>query len=134
VEYHADAATGSSHVVTNVKYGFMEKNAVVDTTDLFTAQEFCRGLKRNKAHYSDIKEYNNFSTWKLGFVATAYMHHTNKVLDKMYFPTVDIEMAKFKEMQNFMYAVLEEHLKTNKGKLLVSQFESTCDAQSIYRG
>jgi hypothetical protein len=32
-----------------------------------------------------------------------------------------------------MYAVFEEHLKTSKGKSLVSQYEETYDAQSIYR-
>jgi hypothetical protein len=32
-----------------------------------------------------------------------------------------------------MYAILEEHLKTDKGKSLVSQFEATRDAQSIYK-
>jgi hypothetical protein len=43
-----------------------------------------------------------------------------------------IDVALFKEMQTFMYAVLQEHLKTNKWKSLVSQFEATCDAQNIY--
>jgi hypothetical protein len=61
------------------------------------------------------------------------MHQTNRVLDKMYFPTLHIELAVFKEMQTFMYAFLEEHLKTDKGKLLFSQLELTRDAQSIYR-
>jgi hypothetical protein len=32
-----------------------------------------------------------------------------------------------------MYAVLEEHMKNNNGKSLVSLFESDQDAQSIYR-
>ena len=31
-----------------------------------------------------------------------------------------------------MYAVLEDHLKTVKGKSLVSHYESTRDVQSIY--
>ena len=31
-----------------------------------------------------------------------------------------------------MYAVLEENLKTDKGRSLVSQYETTRDAQSIY--
>jgi hypothetical protein len=32
-----------------------------------------------------------------------------------------------------MYAVMADHLKTDKGKSLVSQYEGTRDAQSIYR-
>jgi hypothetical protein len=32
-----------------------------------------------------------------------------------------------------MYAVFQEHLKTDKGKSLVSQFEAACEVQSIYQ-
>ena len=42
------------------------------------------------------------------------------------------EKTVFKEIQVFMYAVLEEHLKTSKGKALVSMYEHTHDAQKIY--
>jgi hypothetical protein len=45
----------------------------------------------------------------------------------------DAEKALFMEMQTFMYAVLEGHLKTDKGKLLVSHYELLRDTQSIYR-
>jgi hypothetical protein len=38
----------------------------------------------------------------------------------------------FKETKTFIYAVLQEHLKTDKGKSLVSQFEATLDSQCIY--
>ena len=61
------------------------------------------------------------------------MHHTHLVLDEGYYPKTDNERAVFKEMQTFMYAVLEDHLKTDKGKSLVSHYENTRDAQSIYR-
>jgi hypothetical protein len=61
------------------------------------------------------------------------MHHTHLVLDANYNPTNAINVDPFNEMQTFMYAVLQEHLKTDKGKSFVSQFEATCEAQSIYR-
>jgi hypothetical protein len=41
-------------------------------------------------------------------------------------------LQSLNEMQTFMYAVLQTHLQTDKGKSLVSQFEATRDAQSIY--
>jgi hypothetical protein len=53
-------------------------------------------------------------------------------LNEKYVPKNDDEKVVFKETQIFMYAVFEEHLKTSKGKLLVSQYEETHDAQSIY--
>jgi hypothetical protein len=45
---------------------------------------------------------------------------------------LDFVKAVFHEMQTFMYAVLADHLKTDRGKSLVSQYEGTRDAQSIY--
>jgi Reverse transcriptase (RNA-dependent DNA polymerase) len=101
--------------------------------DDLTALEFRRGVKRDKTHYEDLKDDKFFNTWNRGFVATAHMHHTHLILDEGYYPKTDNERAVFKEMQTFMYAVLEDHLKTDKGKSLVSHYESTRDAQSIYR-
>jgi hypothetical protein len=59
------------------------------------------------------------------------IHHTHLVLDETYVPKNDEEKAVFQEMQIFMYAVMEEHLKTDKGKSSVSKYEADNDAQSI---
>jgi hypothetical protein len=61
------------------------------------------------------------------------MHHTHLVLDEHYILPDDITRAAFKDMQIFLYAVLEEHLQTDKGKSLVSQYKEDHDAQSIYQ-
>jgi hypothetical protein len=53
-------------------------------------------------------------------------------LDETYVPKTDEEKAVFQEMQIFMYAVMEEHLHTDKGSL-VSNYEANNDAQSIYQ-
>jgi hypothetical protein len=101
--------------------------------DMLTAQEFRRGVKRDKTHYETLKDNKHFNSWNRGFVATTHMHHTHLVLDEGYCPLNDVDVAVFKEMQTFMYAVLQTHLQTDKGKALVSQFEATLDAQSIYQ-
>ena len=98
-----------------------------------TPQEFRRSVKRDKSHYTDLKDDKYFNTWNRGFVATAHMHHTHLVLDEAYVPRTPMDIALFQDMQTFMYAVLEEHLKTDTGKSLVSQYEMTRDAQSVYR-
>jgi hypothetical protein len=100
--------------------------------DELTASEFRRGIKRDKSHYSELKEDKYFNVWNRGFVATAFMHHTQFVLDEEYIPKTPTEQGVFTEMQIFMYAVFEEKLKTDKGKSLVSKFESTRNAQSLY--
>jgi hypothetical protein len=76
------------------------------------AQEFRRGVKRVKAHCETLKKDEGFRDWNRGFVATARMHHAHLVLDENYIPPDDITRDAFKEMQIFMYAVLEEHLQT----------------------
>jgi hypothetical protein len=81
-----------------------------------TAQEFSRGVKRDIAHYTNFKDDEHFSAWHWKFVATARLHHTHLVLDPKYVPQDDVAKAAFKEMQIFMYAILAEHSKTDKGK------------------
>jgi hypothetical protein len=133
-QYHADAAVSSAPVTTHTNPRFdVNAAGVIGMVDLLTAQELCRGEKRDKTHYAYLKDDKYFSTWNRGFVATAHMHHTQCVLDEWYVPTSDVDFAVLKKMQTFMYAVFEDNLKTGKGKALVSQFELTCDAQSIYR-
>ena len=106
---------------------------IAESLSSLTVQEFRRGVKRDKSHYEDLKDDKYFNSWNRGFAATARMHHTHLVLDETYSPKSEVEYAVFMEMQVFMYAVLEDHLKTGKGKSLVSQYEGTHDAQSIYR-
>jgi hypothetical protein len=129
--YFADLATGSSSP-TNASHVSANASGDVSTIDLLTVQEFRQSVKRDKAHYAALKDDKDFSTWNRGFVATAHMHHTQNVLDKAYVPTTETDIAMFKEDQTFMYTVLEDHLKTPKGKSLVLQFKLTRDAQSIY--
>jgi hypothetical protein len=123
-DYHDDVAVGLASK-TNV--------GTLVACDSLTAQEFRRGVKRDKTHYMDLKDDKHFNSWNRGFVATAHMHHTHLVLDENYKPSSPTDVAVFQEIQTFMYAVLEEHLKTDKGKSLISQYESSQDTQSIYR-
>jgi hypothetical protein len=53
-------------------------------------------------------------------------------LTPKYVPQDDVSKAAFEEMLIFMYGVMAEHLKTDKGKSLVSQYEKDHDSQSIY--
>ena len=128
-EFHEDLAAGD----TTAKPPPPIVSGVTAAMEDLTVLEFRRGVKRDKTHYEDLKDDKFFNTWNRGFVATAHMHHTHLVLDEGYVPKNASEAAVFKEMQTFMYAVLEDHLKTDKGKSLVSHYETTRDAQSIYR-
>jgi hypothetical protein len=60
------------------------------------------------------------------------MHHTHLVLNEKYVPKTPNKIEVFQEIQAFMYAVVEEKLKLEKGKSLISEFEEKCNAQSVY--
>jgi hypothetical protein len=98
-----------------------------------TVQEFCRGVKRDTTHDEDLKDDKYFNLWNRGFVVTAHMHRIHLVLYETYIPKNNVDFAVFMESPTFMYAVLKDHLKSEKGKLFVSQYEFKRDAQSIYR-
>jgi hypothetical protein len=63
-----------------------------------TVQELQRGVRRNKAHYVDVKDDKYFNLWNRGFVATAYMYHTHLVLNKKYSPKTPNEIEVFQEI------------------------------------
>jgi hypothetical protein len=121
----------SDQYTEDVSTGGLSSTSMAKTTpqpyssqdNSLTVQEFRRGVKRDKAHYENLKDDKYFNSWNRCFVATARMHHTDLVLNEKCVPKNDDEKVVFKEMQIFMYAIFEEHLKTNKGKSLVSQYE-----------
>jgi hypothetical protein len=89
-------------------------------------------VKRDTLHNPDLKDDKGFRIWNCGFVSKAKMHHMHLVLDENYVPKSDDDKAVFQEMQIFMYAVMEEHLQTDKERSLVCNYEADNDAQSIY--
>jgi hypothetical protein len=109
------------------------QEATAAAAEELTAHEFRRGVKRDKTHYTGLKDNKHFNLWNRGFVATAFMHHTHHVLDEEYVPKTSTQIGPFQEMQTFMYAVFEEHLHADTGKSIVSQYEVTRDVQSIYK-
>jgi hypothetical protein len=72
--------------------------------------------------YPNLKDDKGFRIWNRSFVSKAKMHHTHLVLDETYVPKTDEEKVIFQEMKVFMYAIMEEHLKTDNGKSLVSKY------------
>jgi hypothetical protein len=88
-----------------------------------TAQEFRQAIKRDTTHFEDLTNDSGFSSWNRNSTATAHMLHTHLTLDENNVPQDDNEKAVFWEMQTFMYAVMADHLTTDKGKSLVSQYE-----------
>jgi hypothetical protein len=106
---------------------------VTSGTDALTEQELHQSVKCDITHYPDLKDDKGFRISNCGFISKAKMHRMHHVLDEIYVQKTIEENADFQEMQIIMYAVMEEHLKTDKGKSLVSKYEVNNNAQSIYR-
>jgi hypothetical protein len=90
-----------------------------------TTSEFRKVIKRDKSHYPELKDDKYFDSWNQNFVATVYTHHTQKVLDESYKLKTAAERDLFDQMQFCMYLVLQEKLKSEKGRSLVNDYENT---------
>jgi hypothetical protein len=100
--------------------------------DLLTAKELQRRVKRDKNHYSEQNDDKALITCYHGFVGTAQIHHTDYVLDKTYVSFLEMHVAVAKDMQTFMYSVLYDHLKSDKGKILECQLKLTSDTPRLF--
>jgi hypothetical protein len=62
----------------------------------------------------------------------AHAQDLSDVLNPKYIPQTTTAYDLFCEKQKFLYAVLEANIETVKGKSIIWQYESTCDAQKAY--
>jgi hypothetical protein len=88
-------------------------------TGELTVQEFRQRVKRDIAHYPDLKDDKGFGVWN-GFVAKA--KHIIHILflakltyQKLMKKRLSSRKCRSLCTQIFMYAVMEEHLKSDKG-------------------
>ena len=97
------------------------------------AEEFKKGIKCDKSHYIALKENKQWDNWRRTTLATARSHACEEVFDQDYSPGTPEDSALFDEKQKFIYSVFNECLQTDMGKSLVRTYESTYNAQKIYK-
>jgi hypothetical protein len=83
-EYHADMADGLTPSTKSASISLQSGE--------ITASEFRRGIRRDKTNYAELKD-EHFNTCKRGSVATAFMLHTQFVLDGDYVPVTPTEVG-----------------------------------------
>ena len=96
------------------------------------AEEFKKGIKRDKSHYTVLKEDKQWDNWRRTTLATARSHGCEDIFDSTYRPKTTEERDLFIEKQKFIYSVFDEYLQTDTGKSLVRTYEVTYNAQQIY--
>ena len=106
-------------------------NVKVRKADL--AHEFRKGVKRDKSHYTVLKDEKHWDEWKRQTIATIYAHGCENIISSSYNPVTAEDILLFQEQQKYMFDVLTFILRTPMGKHFVRQHENTRDAQSVWR-
>ncbi len=97
-----------------------------------TTRTFRNSVKINLTDYPILKEDKHWRTYHRLLKATAASHGTLDVLDTLYVPNTESEIAAFEDKQSFLYHVFTKTLNTSKGKLCVRTHELRRDAQCVY--
>jgi hypothetical protein len=99
------------------------------------AQQFDRGIKKDKDHYPEFKDEKYWDNFRHGVETTADIHGTSNVLNGAFTPDpADLQAVElFAAQKRFMYAVFESKLKTDMGMSIVRLHEVDRDAQAVWR-
>ena len=76
------------------------------------AQEFCKGIKHDKAHYLALKNERGWDDWKWRIIATMHAHGCENIADPTYSPSDPDEKLLFTEQNKYMYDVFLMILQT----------------------
>ena len=131
----AQAALASMAVQNNIGTTTSGKPPPVITTNRPSnlVNDFKKGVKRDKSHYHEFKDEGKWDEWRRGTLATARAHGCMDIFDHNYVPSNKDEQELFNEMQNFMYDVFNDKLRTSMGLHYVRSYEGTSDAQAVWR-
>ena len=79
-----------------------------------------------------MKNESHQDQWHRSFLAQARAQDVTEVLDSTYVPQTAEDQSLFAKKQQYVYAVLESHVLTDRGKTFVRQHENDFDAQQVY--
>ena len=96
------------------------------------AHEFRKGTKRDKSHYSVLKDEKYWDTWRMGTISTVYAHGCEDILSPSYRPKNADETLLLTEQNNFMYDVFNSIIQTTMGRHFVQKYFTTRDAQALW--
>ena len=94
---------------------------------------FNRQIRRNPSDFIAFKKDAKWLSWSRAMLATATAQAVQISYYPTYVPINDDDKALFTAIQQYNYSVLVNVVQTTFGRRIVRQFESTLDAQSVYR-
>ena len=83
------------------------------------AQEFRKGIKRDKSHYEILKNEKLWDDWKGKSISTIHAHNCANVIDPTYLPSTPEEKELFQEQNTYIYDILNTILQTTMGNHFV---------------
>ena len=94
-----------------------------------------RSIKKDPERYEIFDQDALYDQWKRSVIATARVQDMSDVLNPAFVPNQDDDndVKAFNLKQGFMYDVFSRILRTSRGCALVRSYESTYDAQSVWR-
>jgi hypothetical protein len=95
--------------------------------------DFKKGIKRDATLFTLVKDGMQWDTWQQNTLAQACAQGIKDALDVNYSQSSPEEQALFLEKQKYMYAAFVQMLLTDQGKVLVQQYESSSDAQGVFK-
>ena len=97
-----------------------------------SAEEFKRGIKQVKAHYTPLKESKQWDDWRRSTLATTRSHYCGEIVNPTYKSKTSEEKDLFIEKQKIIYSVFDESFLTDTSKSLVRSYDLFFDTQHVY--
>ena len=91
-----------------------------------------KGVKRDPSVFEVLKNESNWISWNRSFTAHVYAQQVSDVIDPLFLPTPN-KASLFSRQQDYVYSVLNRVLQTDKGKDIVRKYQSSRDAQRVYK-
>ena len=99
----------------------------------FPAESFKKPTKIETSLFNTFKEGKYWNTWRMKTLATDKVQDLAEMINPDHIPVTQDDMHIFKEKQNFMHAIFDKTLQTNRGKMYVREQERDYDSQSVHR-
>jgi hypothetical protein len=96
------------------------------------ADDFRRGVKRDKGHYNELKDEKQWDEWKRATISTIYAHGIENIINPAYIPITPDDITLFNKENKFMHDVFNTVPKTPMGKHFVCNHETARDAQAQF--
>ena len=103
------------------------------STPMPAVDAFNRQIRRNPSDFIAFKKDSDWLAWSRAMLATSTAQGVQISYYPTYAPNSDEDKALFKAINQYNYSVLVNVVQTTFGRRIVRQFESTLDAQGVYR-